>query len=253
MTTVTVATLNLFNKTGRWGERMPLVVEQLVALGPDVIGLQEVDLVIDQGMSLCRMVNSRLADGPRYRVYHVSRPGRVAHLQGLAVMSRLPVEAHEGMDYLSFESVAQRLRLRLPDGGLLDFYNTHLHYPPEATEERLAQARKLLAWTETWSDAAATVVVGDFNAYAGEPTGELMKSRFVSAHEAVHGREPELTWPTPVNTYDKSPPGCLDYIYVDGAAVLSAALCFDTPHPLDGQLFPSDHLGVTAELRVGST
>jgi endonuclease/exonuclease/phosphatase family metal-dependent hydrolase len=247
---VTVATLNLFNKTGRWGERMPLVVAQMIELAPDVIGLQEVDYRIDQGMALCRLVNAGLTDSPRYWIHHVTRPGRAAHLMGQAVMTRLPAEAHEGLDYLSFESVAQRLRLRLPDGKTLDFYNTHLHYPPEATEERVAQARKLLAWTETWNGADATVVLGDFNAYAGEPTVELMKLRFTSAHEAAHGREPEKTWPTPVNTYDDSPPGCLDYIFVDGARVIEASLAFDKPHPLDGDLFPSDHLGVMARLEV---
>jgi endonuclease/exonuclease/phosphatase family metal-dependent hydrolase len=251
LTEVTVATLNLFNKIGRWGERMPLVVEQLVALGPDVIGLQEVDLTIDQGIALSRLVNSHLGDRAHYRAYHMARPGRAAHVQALAVMSRLPVEAHEGLDYLSYEGVAQRLRLRLDGGERLDFYNTHLHFPPEATAERLVQAEKLLAWSETWSGAAATVIVGDFNAYTGEPTVALMKSRFASAHEAVHGREAEKTWPTPVNTYDKSPPGCLDYVYVAGADVLDAGLCFDKPHPLDADLLPSDHLGVMARLRIG--
>jgi endonuclease/exonuclease/phosphatase family metal-dependent hydrolase len=250
MTDVTVATLNLFNKVGRWGERCPLVVEQMAALLPDVIGLQEVDLTIDQGMALCRLVNSRLTEGPRYRVYHMGRPGRAAHAQAQAVMSRLPVEAHEGLDYLSYEGVAQRLRVRLDGGATLDFYNTHLYFPPEAIDERLAQARRLLEWIDTWSGAGATVVVGDFNAYAGEPAVELMKSRFVSAHESVHGREPEKTWPTPVNTFDLSPPGALDYIFVTGAKVVDAGLAFDKPHHLDGQLFPSDHLGVFAKLKL---
>lgn len=251
MAIVTVATLNLFNKVGRWGERLPLVVDQMAELLPDVIGLQEIDLGIDQGMALCRLVNARLTERPHYRAYHMARPGRAAHVQALAVMSRLPVEAHEGLDYLSYEGVAQRLRLRLEDGPALDFYNTHLYFPPEATEERLAQAKRLLAWLDTWSGAGATVVVGDFNAYTGEPTVALMKERFASAHEAARGREPEKTWPTPVNTYDPSPPGCLDYIFVDRANVLEAALAFDKPHPLDADLYPSDHLGVMAKLEVG--
>ena len=249
MATVTAATLNLFNKVGRWGERLPLVLEQLVALQPDVIGLQEVDLIIDQGMSLCRLANARLSEPPRYRCYHMGRPGRAAHVQALAVMSRLPVEAHEGLDLLSHEGVAQRLRLRLAD-ATLDFYNTHLHFPPEATEDRLAQAQRLLAWVETWDGADATVIVGDFNAYPDEPTIELMKARFTSAHEAARGREPERTWPTPVNTFDPSPPGCLDYVFVSGGRVLEAALAFDTPHALDADLFPSDHLGVMARLEI---
>ena len=227
MTEVKVATLNLFNKVGRWGERMPLVVEQLVELGPDVIGLQEVDLVIDQGMALTRAVNSAVGDAPRYWIHHMTRPGRAAHVMANAVMSRLPAEAHEGLDYLSYEGVAQRLRLRAGADKLLDFYNTHLHFPPEATEERLAQAKKLRAWAETWDGANGTVVLGDFNAYPGEPTLDLMKERFVSAYENANGAEPEKTWSTPVNTYDPSPHGTLDYIFVDGAEVTSASLAFD--------------------------
>jgi endonuclease/exonuclease/phosphatase family metal-dependent hydrolase len=77
-----------------------------------------------------------------------------------------------------------------------------------------------------------------------------MKQRFVSAHEQANGHEPEKTWPTPVNTYDPSPPGCLDYIFVSGAEVLEAALAFNKPHVLDADLFPSDHLGIYAKLEV---
>ena len=250
MSNVTVATLNLFNKIGRWGERMPLVVEQLAALEPDVIGFQEVDLTIDQAISICRLVNSNVGEGPRYRVYHMGRPGRSAHVAAQAVMTRLPLEAHEGLDYVSYDGVAQRLRLRLEGGASLDFYNTHLYFPPEATEERLAQTKKLIAWVESWQGANAIVIAGDFNAYPGEPTVDLLKGRFASACEAANGKEPERTWPTPVNTFDPSPPGCLDYIFVGGARVVKAGLAFDTPHPLDADLYPSDHLGVTAKLEV---
>ena len=254
MPAVTVATLNLFNKVGRWGERCSLVVDQMLELLPDVIALQEVDLTIDQGMALSRLVNVRLreVEQPRYRVYHMARPGRAAHAQAQAVMSRLPVEAHEGFDYLSYEGVAQRLRIRLDGGATLDFYNTHLYFPPEARDERVAQIGRLLPWIDTWQGADAVAVAGDFNAYPGEPALDLMKARFVLANEAANGREPEKTWPTPVNTYDPSPPGCLDYIFVSGAKVLAAGLAFDRPHVLDDQLFPSDHIGVYAKLQVGA-
>jgi endonuclease/exonuclease/phosphatase family metal-dependent hydrolase len=203
-------------------------------------------------MALSRLVNVRLreAEQPRYRVYHMTRPSGAAHVMAQAVMSRLPVEAHEGLDYLSYESVAQRLRIRLDEGKTLDFYNTHLHFPPEATDARVQQVQKLLPWIDTWQGANATAVLGDFNAYSGESALDLMKARFVSAHEVANGHEPEKTWPTPVNTYDKSPPGCLDYIFVSGAKVLDAGLTFDKPHVLDADLFPSDHLGVYAKLEI---
>jgi len=249
MSVVTLATLNLFNKIGRWDERLPLVVDQMAALQPDVIGLQEV-VIADQGTTICRLTNDRLADQPPYRIYHMARPGAGASVEALAVMCRLPVEAHEGLDYLLHDCVAQRLRLRLGEETTLDFYNTHLYFPPSATQERLTQARRLLAWVDTWAGAAATVVVGDFNAYPEEPAVALMKSRFVSAYEEARGREPEKTWPTPVNTFDPSPPGCLDYVFVAGARVLQAELTFDVPHPSDATLFPSDHFGVVARLDV---
>jgi endonuclease/exonuclease/phosphatase family metal-dependent hydrolase len=251
MATVTVATLNLFHEMGRWPERRSLLIDQLVALAPDVIGLQEVNLATDQGMAICRAASERLPE-PGYTVYHLARPGQSAHRDAQAVMTRLPVVAHEGLDYLMHECVAQRLRLRLPDGAALDFYNTHLHFPPSEVNARLEQAQRLLEWIDTFGGADATVVVGDFNAYAGEPTVDLMKSRFASAHEAANGGEPEKTWPTPVNDWDPSAPGCLDYVFVDGARVLEAGLAFDAPDPNDETLYPSDHLGVMARLEVGA-
>jgi len=69
-----------------------------------------------------------------------------------------------------------------------------------------------------------------------------MKSRFRSAYEAAHGREPEKTWPTPVNDFDPSPAGTLDYIYLsEEFRVLDAGLAFNVPSASvieDGRLAP---------------
>jgi hypothetical protein len=47
-------------------------------------------------------------------------------------------------------------------------------------------------------------------------------------------------------------PGCLDYIWLRGAAdVESARLAFDHPAPGDPTLYPSDHLGISAQLVIG--
>ena len=250
MSTITVATLNLFNRIARYDERRALIVDQFLALRPDVIGLQEVNLTTDQGMELCRLVNDRLDASQAYAIYHMGHQGRSAQSQAIAAMTRLPVEAHEGLDYILQDNVAQRLRLRLEDGVTLDFYNTHLWWPPPAADIRLTQAERLLEWIDARPGASAVAVAGDFNAYEGEPAVGLMKGRFVSAHEAAHGREPEKTWPTPVNTFDRSPPGCLDYVFVDGARVVEAGLAFDRPDAADPTLYPSDHLGVAAKLDI---
>ena len=47
-------------------------------------------------------------------------------------------------------------------------------------------------------------------------------------------------------------PGCLDYIWVRGAIeVESCRLAFDRPAAHDPTLYPSDHRGLSARLKVG--
>ncbi len=49
-----VATLNVRNRADRWRERAPLLVEQLVALDPDLISVQEVRRIPDQARWIAR-------------------------------------------------------------------------------------------------------------------------------------------------------------------------------------------------------
>ncbi len=252
MAGATVATLNLFNRMGQWGMRAPLVIDQLEELLPHVIGLQEVDLVLDQGMWISRQINKRLPGQPHYRIKHATNPDTRASYHSIATLSRLGFEEHEILDLMSFERVAQRMVFRCGDRAFV-FVNTHLHHPPEAQQERVDQVNYMLAWLDRDARRLPTVVVGDFNAYAQppEPAVRLMKGRFRSAYETVHGREPEKTWTTPVNTYDPSPHGTLDYIYVsDEFRIVDAGLAFDKPSPYDANLYPSDHLGLYAKLEL---
>jgi endonuclease/exonuclease/phosphatase family metal-dependent hydrolase len=131
------------------------------------------------------------------------------------------------------------------------FVNTHLHHPPEAKNERVQQVEYLLAWLDRGQRGIPVVIAGDFNSYVDEQAVKVMKSRYRSAFEAANGREPEKTWPTPVNEWDDSAPGTLDYIYVSGEVdVVGAGLAFDRHAADDPQLFPSDHLGVWARVII---
>src|SRR3990172_3631298 len=131
MAEFTVATLNLFNRMGEWDRRAPLVIDQLKALAPEIIGLQEVNLALDQGMWITRQINDRLPDHLHYRIKHAASPGQRPGVEGLAVLSRLEPIEHEVLDLMTFERVAQRLIFEV-DGGPFVFINTHLHYPPYA-------------------------------------------------------------------------------------------------------------------------
>ncbi len=250
MTEVKVATLNLFNRMGEWEKRAPLVIEQLDALLPDVIAFQEVDLVLDQGMWIARQINFRLKDRPHYRIKHAASPGKRVSYHGIGTLSRLEFLEHEILDLMTFERVAQKIVF--PCGGRpFVFVNTHLHHPPEAEGERVSQLEYLLNWLDRDARGLPTVVAGDFNSYTHERAVALMKSRFRSAFEALHGREPDKTWPTPVNDFDPSPPGTLDYIYVsDEFRVVDAGLAFNTPAAEAAARYPSDHLGIYARLEL---
>jgi beta-glucosidase len=252
MAQVRVATLNLFNRMGQWGHRAPLVIDQLERLMPDVIGLQEVDMMLDQGMWISRQINGRVGELPHYRIKHAVNPGQRASFHGIATLARLEFDEHEVLDLMTFERVAQRMVFR-PGGRPFVFINTHLHHPVEARQERVEQVERLFAWLDRDTRGLPTVIVGDFNAYADppEPAVTLLKQRYRSAFETANGREPEKTWTTPVNTYDDSPDGTLDYIFVsDGVKVVEAALAFDEPDRYDPNMYPSDHLGLTALLEI---
>jgi endonuclease/exonuclease/phosphatase family metal-dependent hydrolase len=252
MAEVKVATLNLFNRMGEWGLRAPLVIDQLEQLLPDVIGLQEVDMILDQGMWISKQINVRLPGQPHYRIKHAVNPGQRASYHGIATLSRIGFEEHEIVDLMTFERNAQRFVFRCADRPFF-LVNTHLHFPPESTQERVDQLEFLLGWLDRDARRYPIVLLGDFNAYADppEPAVTLMKKRFRSAHEVVHGREPEKTWTTPVNTYDPAPHGTLDYIFVsDEWRVLDAGLAFDKPAPHNSNLYPSDHIGLFARLEL---
>ncbi len=252
MASIKVATLNLFNRMGQWGHRAPLVIDQLETLKPDVIGLQEVDLVLDQGMWISRQINARLPLQPHYRIKHAANPGQRASFHGIATLASREFIEHEILDLMTFERVAQRMVLMCGDKPFI-FINVHLHHPVEAQAERVEQINTLFTWLDRDTRGLPTVIVGDFNAYADppEPAVGLMKSRFRSAYETIHGREPEKTWTTPVNTYDDSPHGTLDYIFVSPEwSVADAGLAFDKPSPHNANMYPSDHIGLYAVLSL---
>jgi endonuclease/exonuclease/phosphatase family metal-dependent hydrolase len=250
MAQFSVATLNLFNRMGEWERRAPLVIDQLEQLRPDVIAFQEVDLMLDQGMWIARQINMRLQDRPHYRMKHAASPGKQVSYHGIGTLARLECLRHEVLDLMTFERVAQRLEFRCEDKEFI-FVNTHLHHPPEAEKERVAQLQYLLAWLDRDLRGLPCVIAGDFNSYGHEEAVALMKGRFRSAFEAVHGREPAKTWPTPVNDFDTSPAGTLDYIYVSSEfTIKDAQLAFDLPAGDDASLFPSDHLGLRATIEL---
>jgi endonuclease/exonuclease/phosphatase family metal-dependent hydrolase len=243
-----VATFNILNLADRWPERQGLIYADMAALQPDLLGLQEVVYVMHQ---------DRLIGAAGDAAYTVVRAWAGRPEYGNSLLLKAPFEATqvERLE-LTFGRSALRAVVALPGGGQLLVAVTHLHHVVEGEAERDAQTSDLLAWLDGAPTADAQVVVGDFNAEPVEPAyGRMQASGFRSAMAEANGAEPAVTWPSglqaPAMDTDGDP-GCLDYIWVRGSVrVASARLAFDRPAVDDPTLYPSDHLGLLAELEIG--
>lgn len=253
-----VATLNLRNIADRWPERLPLLLQDMAALQPDLIGLQECVFAVGQDRLLGAAGEGR----------YTSRQGWAGRPEyGNAILGREPLSLGGGerLD-LGMHRSALRVPVTVPagdaggpDGGAtdkhatLDYVVTHLHHlvPDEAA--RAQQATALVEWLAATN--GPLIVVGDFNAEPVEPAYKVMTDAgFRSAAALANGEDPAVTWPSGIQAPGMDTdgePGCLDYIWVRGPIeVDSCGLAFDRPSATDPTLYPSDHLGLSAHIRL---
>ena len=243
-----MATLNILNLADRWPERLPLILADMSALQPDVLGIQECVYVMQQD----RLIGA--AGEARYAAVR-GWAGRPEYGNSLLVRESLPA-TDEGRVDLGLNRAAHRARVGLAGGPTVTITVTHLHHREPDDQLRDEQTRQLLEWIEAAPPADAQVVMGYFNADPAEPTYARMGAAgFRSAYAEANGAEPAVTWPSglqaPAMDTDGHP-RCLDYIWIRGAvAVESARLAFDRPAPEDPTLYPSDHFGISAHLAIG--
>ena len=249
MESLHIATLNLRNLADRWDERLPLLLADMAALQPDLMGLQEVVYPAQQD----RLLGA--AGAGHYRAIRGSA-GRPEY--GNSILVREPLEESEPERVeLGRERSATRVGVTLPGGTRLMFAVTHLHHEVPDDAVRDEQAAAVVDWLDGASGGAdGTIVVGDFNAEPAEPAyARMVAAGFRSAYAEANGDEPTVTWPSGLRAPaidDDGEPGCLDYIWVRGAIrVVSARLVFDRPAVDDPGLFPSDHFGVAARVEIG--
>ena len=244
-----VATVNILNIADRWPARLPLLLADMAALQPDVLGLQEVVHSVEQD----RVIG---AAGPVRYALHRGWAGRPEYGNSLLVRDDLPTEAEDRVD-LGAQRAGNRAIVTLPGGSRVLAAVTHLHHLVADAAIRDRQTAALLEWLDGAPETHAQVVVGDFNARPIEPTyARMLAAGFRSAYSEANGREPDVTWPSPL---EKSMPdddgveGCLDYIWVRGLVrVVDCRIVFDRPSADDPTLYPSDHLGLSAHLEIGA-
>ena len=246
MDRLTIGTLNLRNIADRWEERLPLLLADMAALQPDLLGLQECVFTLQQDRIL------GAAGAGRYGVQR-AWAGRPEYGNSLLVKEPLAGEPAERLE-LGRNRSALRSRVALPSGGALVTTVTHLHHLTADEAIRDEQAEALLTWLDDGPRPAAEIVVGDFNAGPDEPTYRRMTDAgFRSAYLEANGAEPAITWPSGIKAPGmdtEGPAECLDYVWLRGAATAEACrLAFDRPAVHDATLYPSDHFGLVATVR----
>lgn len=245
-----VLTLNLRNILDRYDERRPLLLREFAQLAPDLAAFQEVAFLGDKPQDA--MLAEAVGRG-RYRLFD-ARSGRYPDFgNSLLVGTGNPGATAELR--LSHGRCAIRTRVQLPGGESIWFVTTHLHHRPDEPEERRRQVLEIIDWMDAAPEAGTTILTGDFNALPDEPAVAAMASfGYRSAFAEVHGNEPPITRPSGIQAAGMDTdgaPGCVDYVWVrGGCAVVGSTVVFDRPSPADDTLYPSDHFGLLATLRL---
>jgi endonuclease/exonuclease/phosphatase family metal-dependent hydrolase len=242
-----IATLNLEQNHKCWQLRRELIAAQLAELNPDMLALNEIHLPSQTGRWLQKAAAERMRAS--YALLQVSKADEESQTQGEGLLTRYAVVETSSLDYGCHNCVAQVARFEI-GGKLLDVYVTHLIAARVHDHARQYQVAQLLDWIRSRDDAEFRIVCGDFNATPEQPSIRLMA-------EAFRATQYQSTAFTPLRESGGSPTHpewrrfdrCIDYIWINESVKLKASgLCFDKPSPDNPSLWPSDHVGVWADL-----
>ena len=257
MSVLDVATLNIWYDSGPWQQRRELIVDELMRLKPDLVGLQEV-LVRPDGAGQADELAAPLGYEVAYAA--ASRRSDGAWL-GNALLSRLPVRRCEtiALPADGVEPRALLFTLVETGDGDLPVCVTHLAWEHGLGAVRTHQVEAALGAIDDavaeLPDALPAVLMGDFNAAPG--AGELgaLQDGWVDAWSTGgHGLGATFD---PENDYARAwdePAERIDYVFVEDdprALVGRAEIVFAAPTVIEGDLvWPSDHYGVLCQLEL---
>jgi len=280
MSVLRVATINVWNKSGPWLSRLPLIRRELERLQPEIVGLQEVlrfrpDSAPDAPLTTQNDQLTEIAEGLGYQLaYSVASDYGHGLKFGNAVLSRHPITAEQSFSLPGRESGETRSLLyalcQTPHGSLPVFV-THLNWKFHEGSIRQRQvafiAERVAELVPIGGPELPPVLLGDFNA-----TPDSDEIRFLTGLCALEGKTVYFAdaWvfagEGPGYTFDRTNPYAakarepsrrIDYIFVRGpdrqfrGEPLRAELAFHTPELAGAEpVWPSDHFGVVADLAI---
>ena len=277
-------TINLWGTEPPLDRRLALAIRQLGALAPDAIAIQEVrPLDGVGGATTADAIAGALGMTARYEVavaWEVGAwPGAAAGQEGLAIVSRHPIEHHQVLPLPEARPTEARIllsaRLATPAGPIW-VHTTHLHY---RLDDGVARERQVVAIDDAiralgrGNHDAPQLLCGDFNAtpdsdemrfLRGLTTLDGHRTHFQDAWLRLHdeprrgaGPEHGITWSSeneqtrPLRSLDID--RRIDYVYVtsrkkDGRGTVHR--CEVVLREREAGLCASDHFGVLADVQI---
>jgi endonuclease/exonuclease/phosphatase family metal-dependent hydrolase len=265
MRTLRVVTLNIWNQSGPWAQRLRGIRTGLLELAPDVVGLQEVlrpngGEAPDQARQIAEELGYHIAYGAAFD------SGGIEF--GNAALSKFPIRRSEVLALPNVDTEESRCLLFAEldaPGDPIPFFVTHLNWRFHEGHVRQSQVSSIAEHVKARAPIAGfpPIVVGDFNAAPEADEIRFMKGLCSLGGKSVYfadtfdiaGRGDGTTFSrhNPFASDLREPNRRIDYIFVRGPDArgrgepLDAHVCFD--RPTDG-IYPSDHFGVSATIRA---
>ncbi len=283
-----VATLNIWNRSGPWSDRVELIRAELARLDIDVIGLQEVlrptapgasphamwiaeetaltDPSADQASAICATTHPHVA-------YGAAADYGNGLLFGNALASRHPIVEHSAFELPGRETGESRsLLYALVEHplGRLPVFVTHLNWKLHHGSVRVRQVVAISEHVKRLAPLDESrlppLLMGDFNAEPDSDEIRFLRGLATIGDKSVYFADAWIYGGdgSPGYTFDRKnrfaalahePPRRIDYIFVRGpdgklrGEPRKTRLAFASHVPkADGPLWCSDHFGVVTEL-----
>ena len=250
-----VVTLNLEQDHKRWPARRPLIEAELARLGAGHRGAERGQrAAADRAASLRTALST--AAGVDYGLVQQTKVNSLSKVEAEAMLSRFPVIESGNLDYQAGDMVAlvaqDPLARRVAPRRVRD---PSLPVP----RRRIAAPVPGAAAGSEWIDNAgpgraprassAAISTPASTSRRPGPDGDAL-SPDADRTDRLH--RPRGPWDGSVShPYWPRLDRCIDYIWVSpDIEVLASGVCFDQPSATDATLWPSDHAGVWADLRI---
>lgn len=279
MGTLRIATLNIWNKSGPWSDRVRLIRAEIERLQPAVLGLQEVLRYAPAGLESFAPLSSNcqateIAEGLTYTVaYAVANDYAHGLKLGNALLSRYPLTDVRTYPLPGAESGETRSLLSAlvqTPLGVLPVFVTHLNWKLHHGFVRMQQVRfiveRVFELAPVGSELLPPVLLGDFNAEPDSDEMRFLRGLKIDEGKSVYFADAWLYGGdgSPGTTFDRSngfaararePSRRIDYIFVRGPDSLLRGeprlteLAFHRAQSGDnGTVWPSDHFGLYTDV-----